>query len=90
MDSARLRLAARFACGLLRLRRHRALDALGGVDGVGQAPAHVRVLEQQLAGVLAPLPDPLALEGEPGAALLDDAALDAEVEQSPSIEMPRL
>jgi hypothetical protein len=65
----------------LGLRRHLALDALGGVDGFHHPRAQVRVLEQQLAGVLAPLPDPLALEGEPGAALLHHAAVGAEVEQ---------
>ena len=42
---------------------------------------HVGVLAQELLGVLAALADALAVEGEPGAALLDRAALGAEVDE---------
>src|SRR5438067_2047252 len=40
-----------------------------------------RIVLEELLGVLAPLPQPLAVIGEPGAALLDDAGLDAEVDE---------
>ena len=40
-------------------------------------PGHVGMIAQELLGVLAPLPDALPLEAEPGARLLDGAALGA-------------
>ena len=43
--------------------------------------AHFRILFQELAGVVAALADALALVAEPGAALLDQVAGDADVEQ---------
>ncbi len=42
---------------------------------------HLRVVAQELLGVLASLADPGAVVGEPGAGLLDDVGLDAEVDQ---------
>jgi hypothetical protein len=47
------------------------------LDGEG----HVRVVLQELLGVLAPLPDPFIAVGEPGAGFLDHAGLHAEIEQ---------
>ena len=38
------------------------------------------ILFQELAGILAALADALAVEGEPGAGLLDHAGIDAEVD----------
>ncbi len=46
------------------------------------------MLAQELLRVLAPLTDALAVEGVPGAALLDDAVLGAEVDQLALSEMP--
>ena len=43
--------------------------------------ADLGMLLQERLGVLAPLADALAAEGEPGARLLDDAGLDAQIDQ---------
>src|SRR6267378_2602857 len=62
-------------CGLLaahaELATHALFDRL--VD--------LRVFLQELLGVFAALAEPLAAVGKPGAALLDDPLLDAEVQQ---------
>ena len=42
---------------------------------------HVRIVLQELAGVLAALADALALVAEPGAALLDQVLRHAQIEQ---------
>src|SRR5687767_3633099 len=55
-------------------------DAERGADFVLDPAKHLRVILQGLLRVLAPLPEPLALVGEPRAALLDGAVHDAEVD----------
>src|SRR5450432_2788867 len=57
-----------------------ALDAVVGEDLGLDLLGDVRVVAQELLGVLAALADALALEAEPGARLLDGAALGAEVD----------
>src|SRR4051812_14453593 len=47
------------------------------LDDVGD----LRVVLEELARIFAALAETLAVEGEPGARLLDDAGLDAQVEQ---------
>src|SRR3972149_4645592 len=64
-----------------RRRRDLPLEPLGRVDGLGHSLADLRVVEQEAARVLPALADALALVRVPGPALLDDAALGAEVEQ---------
>src|SRR4051812_22503228 len=56
---------------------HAGLLAHPGLDRVG----HVRVIPQELLGVLPALADALAVIAEPGARLLDDTGLHAEIEQ---------
>src|SRR5690606_22714992 len=66
--------------GLDARDRRLALDVLGGVDRLGDARRHVRVVLQEPARVLAALADPLARVRVPGAGLLDDAGLAGEIE----------
>src|SRR5690606_22540732 len=72
--------AGRVALGLDARDRRLALEVLGGVDRLGDARRHVRVVLQEPARVLAALADPLARVRVPGARLLDDADLAGEVE----------
>src|SRR5580692_3363469 len=58
-----------------------ALDAVVGEHLHLDLAGHVGVVAQVLLGVLASLTDAIALEAEPGARLLDRAALGAEVDQ---------
>src|SRR5882757_4296038 len=60
-----------------RVRDDTGLFAHLGLDRV----RHVGMIAQELLGILAALTDPLARVAEPGARLLDDAGLDAEVDQ---------
>src|SRR5690606_1874688 len=63
--------------GEQRLAQDAGALAHAALDGVGD----LGIVLEELPGILAPLPEPLAVVGEPGARLLDDAALDPEVEQ---------
>src|ERR1700712_864333 len=60
-----------------RVRHHAGLLAYALLDGGG----HLRMVTQELLGILASLPDPLAVEAEPGAGLLPDVRLPAEIDQ---------
>src|SRR5258708_30518404 len=62
---------------LSRLACHAELLA----DLLVDRPEDLRVVLEELLGVLAPLAQALATVGEPGAALLDDALVDGEVEE---------
>jgi hypothetical protein len=89
-DSARrLGLRALLGIGALRALEHGRGDEAGvladlPLDGVGDPG----VLLEEGLGVLAPLADPLAVEGEPRARLLDDAGLNPEVEQLAGLGNP--
>ena len=51
-----------------------------GADAFLDRDRHIFVLEQEVAGVLLALTDTLAVEAVPGARLLDDVLLDAEID----------
>src|SRR4051812_6026168 len=59
------------------LRDEPGIGADGTFDGVGDGG----IVPEEELGVLAPLPEALAVIGEPGPRLLDDAGLDAEVDE---------
>src|SRR6516165_9469928 len=63
-------------------------DGVVGEDLRLDLAGHVGVLAQELLGVLAPLADAIAGEAEPGAGLLDGAALGAEVDEIPLVADP--
>src|SRR5690606_35487972 len=62
-------------------QQHFAQQARAFADALLDRGRNRWIVLEELAGILAPLPQALAVPGEPGAGLLDDAGLDAQIEQ---------